>query len=376
MAIDRALLRASWRSWLTNDGSHVGPGWLQWVWTLAFCTALAVVFTVLAFASMAGRPQSLTFAWWARIYGQNLIVCLTVGVSIHLLFSALVPALGGPRAIRRWPNWKRSLFFAGVPLLGLAIGWPLGVQLAGGDVLAWFGQRSGQRTILASLLLALTITFVMHHFFAAKARQYEAEKRAAEARLQLLQGQMEPHFLFNTLANVQSLIDSDAPRAKLMLDAFVDYLRASVTRLRDGDGTLGDELAMAEAYLALMRMRMGERLAYRIDADEALRALPMPRLLLQPLVENALLHGLEPKLDGGRVTIHARRAGRHLLIEVHDDGLGRSATARRVGGQGVALDNLRERLRTRYAGDAALALDFPPAGGAHASLRLPMLEHP
>jgi signal transduction histidine kinase len=372
MGIDRALLRASWRSWLSNDGSHVGPHWMQWIWTLLFCAGLAAVLTVLAFASGASRSTNFTPAWWLRVYTQQWIVCTTVGSIIHLLFSAAVPLAGGPRAIRRWPNRKRTLFFGGIPLLGLLLGWPLGVELAGGDVVAWFGSRNGLRIIVGSLLIALVITFLMHHFFASKSRQFEAERRAAEARLQLLQGQMEPHFLFNTLANVQSLIDSDAPRAKAMLDAFVDYLRASVSRLRDGDGTLGDELAMAEAYLSLMRMRMGERLAYSVAADDALRTLPLPRLLLQPLVENAVMHGLEPKLDGGHVVLAARRDGRRLVLTVRDDGLGRAAPAARRAGSGVALDNLRERLQARYAGDAALTLDFPATGGAIATLTLPL----
>jgi hypothetical protein len=373
MAIDRALLRASWRSWLSNDGSHVGPGWLQWVWTLLFCAGLAAVFTVLAFAVAAARPQSVTLAWWARAYGLNLVFSLTIGVLIHLLFQALVPLVGGPPAIRRWPNWKRTVFFSGTPLLGVVIGWPLAVQMVGGDLVAWFSSRSGLRIITASVLMALTITFVLHHWFAAKSRQFEAEKRAAEAQLRLLQAQMEPHFLFNTLANVLSLIDGDAARAKRMLEAFTDYLRSSLGSLRRDDTTLAGELELAEAYLGLQQLRMDDRLRYTIAADTRARAAALPPLLLQPLVENAILHGLEPKVEGGQVNVRAQLDGKALVIEVQDDGLGPGSpsvsSARR--GHGLALANLRERLRTRYGDAASLAIE-PAHPGTRATLRLPI----
>lgn len=371
MAIDRALLRASWRSWLSNDGSHVGPEWLQWVWTLLFCAGLAVFFTVMAYFVSAGRLGSLD--WWLRAYGQNLVVCLTVGTSIHLLFRALVPLVGGPQAIRRWSNGKRSLFFSGTPLLGLVIGWPIGVQLAGGDLGAWFASRSGLRLIVGSALMALTITFLMHHWFAAKTRQFEAEKRAAEAQLRLLQAQMEPHFLFNTLANVLSLIDADSARAKRMLEAFTDYLRSSLGSLRRDDATLAGELELAEAYLGLQQLRMDDRLRYTIAADARSRAAALPPLLLQPLVENAVLHGLEPKVEGGEVKVQARVDDNTLVIEVHDDGLGpapKTASSTRDG-HGLALANLRERLRARY-GDAASLEVTSAHPGTRATLRLPI----
>jgi hypothetical protein len=370
MVIDRALLRASWRSWLTNDGSHVGPGWLQWIWTLVFCAGLAVIFTLLAFATAAGRPHSATLAWLARAYGQNLVVCLTIGLLIHLLFTAFVPLAGGPAAIRRWPNWKRTLFFMGTPLLGLVIGWPIGVQLAGGDLVGWFGSRGGLRIVTASVLMALTISFLMYHWFAAKTRQYEAEKRAAEAQLRLVQAQMEPHFLFNTLANVLSLIDADPARARRMLEAFTDYLRSSLGSLRRDDATLASELELVEAYLGLQQLRMDDRLRYSIAADAPARAVTLPPMMLQPLVENAVLHGLERKVEGGAIEVTARQVGTHLLIEVHDDGLG-PASAEPRAGHGLALANLRARLRSRYG--AAASLDILPAHpGTRATLRLPL----
>ena len=164
-------------------------------------------------------------------------------------------------------------------------------------------------------------------------QQALAEKRATEAQLRLLQAQIEPHFLFNTLANVVALIDHEPAKARQMLGAFTDYLRASLTGLRRDVGPLADELALAEAYLRVQQSRMEERLRFVIEADENVRAALLPPLLLQPLVENAVQHGLEPTLDGGTVRVQARAEGGELVIEVHDDGRGLHAPPRKAAGQ-------------------------------------------
>jgi sensor histidine kinase YesM len=256
-----------------------------------------------------------------------------------------------------------------VQLLGVAIGWPLGSWLLGGS--GEFPYRDPD-----TLLKLIVVTLVVTTYFDAKARQNEADKRATEARLRLLQGQMEPHFMFNTLATVLTLIDSDAPRAKQMLETFIDYLRASLGKMRSGDSTLGDELAMTEAYLSLMQMRMGERLTYRVDVqDAALRNAVLLPLMLQPLVENAIHHGLECKVDGGSVLISARRDIGRVVIEIVDDGLGApERPVRRVGtpGNGVALANLRSRLQSRWGSEATLTLELRPDAGARARLTLPL----
>ncbi|HEX7438307.1 MAG TPA: histidine kinase, partial [Caldimonas sp.] len=136
----------------------------------------------------------------------------------------------------------------------------------------------------------------------------QAENQATEAQLRLLQAQIEPHFLFNTLANVVGLIEADPPRAKLMLESFIDYLRSSLGGLRGERHTLGEEIDLIDAYLRVIAIRMAHRLHYEIDVPDALRALPLPALSLQPLVENAVVHGLEPKIEGGRVRVDAREA--------------------------------------------------------------------
>lgn len=379
MKITHDVLRQSWRGWLSSDLAPPGPAWLQWVWTLLFAAVVALGFTILGMGFGPGRDGGfgLPWTWWAW-YRVNFVISLVISVTIQLLFTLVLPLVGQAR-IRRFSGPRRAVFFTAVPLAGVAIGWPVGLWLVGQDMAGWV-RYVGIGNAIGNMVLALAISLLFFIWFHAKSRQIEAEKRATEAQLRLLQGQMEPHFLFNTLANVVSLIDTDAPKAKRMLETFIDYLRASLTHLRRDDSTLGDELATVEAYLSLMQSRMGERLASRIEiADPALRAAAMPPLLLQPLVENAIHHGIEPKVDGGTIILRARAAAGSLMVTIEDDGLGLEAAAvHRAGrpGNGVAIDNLRARLRSRYGNDATLTLDLRPDAGAIATLQMPLETAP
>jgi Histidine kinase len=359
-ALNRKILAASWRSWVASDFVRVGPYWLQLVWTALFSMALAVVFTLLGFFVFAGGRQGsprldLMLHW----YGRNLIVCLTIGYLIHALLELGAWWLGAAR-LRTLQGWQRSLFFAGIPIAGVVMGWPLGVMFTGVDLSEWFSHSGVHTIIVYSLLFTAAMTWAIHNWFNAKARQYIAEQRATEAQLRLLQGQIEPHFLFNTLANVNSLIDHDPAKAKDMLGAFTDYLRASLGGLRRDEGTLADELALAEAYLRVQQSRMEDRLVFRIEADDAARQALMPPLLLQPLVENAVHHGLEPKIEGGTVQVLAKAVGRQLIIDVRDNGRGLQAPARK--GAGMALANIRERLLSRFGDAATLELSTTEPG--------------
>jgi signal transduction histidine kinase len=200
----------------------------------------------------------------------------------------------------------------------------------------------------------------------------ELRKQQSELRLGVLQAQVEPHFLFNTLASVRALLRQDPMQAEATLDALVDYLRATIPKLRDEDtalhSTLGQQLDLCTSYLELMRLRTAGRLDYRIDVDDALRALPCPPMLLISLVENAVKHGVEPKPGPGTVTIAAERRERDLHISVIDDGLGL-----RLGvGGGLGLANVRAQLDTRYGARAGFQLTGEPACGTRAELRLPL----
>jgi signal transduction histidine kinase len=374
LAIDRKLLRASWQAWISSDrGRGGGPWWLPWIWTVLFAAALAFPFTVLGFwAYGSGEGAWRNLAGWALWYGKNFIVTLTVAAIIHLLFDLGRVVLATPARLARWRTWQRSTYFAVVPMLGVLLGWPLGLTLAGGNLMDWVGTPEGTNTIVGTVLASLTITLLMHTYFASRHREIVAERRATEAQLRLLQAQIEPHFLFNTLANVQSLMDHDPPKARAMLSSFTDYLRATLGTLRSETSTVGHELDLAQSYLQLLQTRMEDRLRFQIDTDPAARQLPLPSLLLQPLVENAVMHGLEPSIEGGCVQVRAHVTDGRLVLSVQDDGRGLDA-ARRPGsrGNGMALANIRERLQARYGGAARLHIEAAHPGTL-ATVTLPL----
>jgi two-component sensor histidine kinase len=200
----------------------------------------------------------------------------------------------------------------------------------------------------------------------------DAQKRDADLRLGVLQAQVEPHFLFNTLASVRALVRRDPARAESTLDALVSHLRATIPKMRGEEvelhSTLGQQLDICASYLEVMRLRTGDRLSYRIDADTALRALPYPPLLLITLVENAVKHGIEPKPGPGTIEVSASREGAALRVAVADDGVGLKPGA----GNGMGLANVRAQLQTRYGDAAALRLSGSAGGGTLAEIRTPL----
>jgi sensor histidine kinase YesM len=202
----------------------------------------------------------------------------------------------------------------------------------------------------------------------------------------VLQAQVEPHFLFNTLAGVRSAVTGDPGRAVEIVDRLVDYLRASIPRLRSGgqaaEATLGAQLDIVRAYLALMSSRI-PRLSFSIDAPDALLGLSCPPLMLISLAENAVKHGIEPKVGPGRIDVIAHRDGEgadaRLHVTVRDDGVGfaaAQAASSAHAGTGIGLVNIRERLAQMYGPRAALTLKSPPEGGMAATLSLPVEDTP
>ena len=206
----------------------------------------------------------------------------------------------------------------------------------------------------------------------SEAARTATEKELTVARLNLLHAQVEPHFLYNTLASAQLLARSDPPRAEEMLGHLIQYLRHSLPRADDESSTLGIELERALAYLEIMKIRMGPRLQVQVDVPRELRDTPLPAMMLQTLVENAIKHGLEPRTAGGTVWIRARRNDGDVAITVADDGDGFSTKS---AGTGIGLKNVRERLRLMHGQDAALAVvaNFPT--GVAATISVPALAH-
>ncbi len=204
----------------------------------------------------------------------------------------------------------------------------------------------------------------------------ELERAALDARLRQLQAQVEPHFLFNTLANVRELVDSGSAQATVVLDHLIGYLRTAVPRLRDPASSIGQELEQVRAYLALMEMRMPDRLRFTIDASPEARALRCPPLTLLTLVENAIRHGIDPDEDGGHIQVTVRREDGVCHIDVSDTGIGLGLGGASTGthGTGTGLATLRERLRLVFGDETDLRLTPMMPRGVVARLSFPALE--
>ena len=204
----------------------------------------------------------------------------------------------------------------------------------------------------------------------AEAERQQLERNVLEAKLQLMQAQVEPHFLFNTLANVQHLVETDPGEAAKMLDSLIRYLRAALPQMREAATNLGRELDMARAFLEIHRVRMGSRLDYVIDVPATLRSAPFPPMMLISLVENALKHGVDPCCDKGCVTVRAVARDGLLTVSVADTGEGIVPKA----GGGLGLSNIRERLRALHGSSARLTLEENSPRGVVASIEVPLPE--
>ncbi|KQW43542.1 MULTISPECIES: sensor histidine kinase [unclassified Roseateles] len=338
------------------------------IWLLAF----AALFSI-GFGLRNGRIGSEH--WWRTDVPAHLLISTCVTACFFFVFRGfekLAPQ-GWLDAIAGWRDWRAGVFYTALSVACSALGMVLGLAAVDG---VWLTQITApllaKPAFWAEFLgISVVISFFIGLRYRARWKHEVMQARVTEAQLKLLQGQIEPHFLFNTLANVQSLIDFDPPRAKLMLERFTDYLRASLGQLRGDSTTLAQEFAMLEAYLALMQLRMGERLRVELRLPAELGAIELPPLLAQPLVENAIHHGLEPKIEGGTVAVTARQVGGQLWIEVEDDGQGLDAPKRR-GGNGLALGNIRARLAARYGPAAGLELLPRDAGGTLARIKIPL----
>ncbi len=201
---------------------------------------------------------------------------------------------------------------------------------------------------------------------------------ALDSRLRLLQAQVEPHFLFNTLANVRELVDSGSSQASEVLNSLITYLRAAVPNLNNSATTLGQELALVRAYLELMHMRMPDRLQFAIHAEPAALAVQCPPMTLLTLVENAIRHGIDPSEEGGHIDVTVRLQDGRCLAEVKDSGVGLSgglseglSSQQASQGLGTGLANLRERLQLVFSGQAQLSLTALEPHGFCANINIP-----
>jgi signal transduction histidine kinase len=201
-----------------------------------------------------------------------------------------------------------------------------------------------------------------------RAETEQLERTVLEARMEALQAQIEPHFLFNTLASIDQLILTDPPRASKMQQSLIRYLRSAMPQMRGGARpTLGQQVNLCSAFLEIMAVRMEERLQPAVNVPEGLKSAAFPSMMLQTLVENAIKHGLEPVAEGGRLELSAEIVDGQLVVHVLDTGRGFAPKA----GSGVGLANIRERLKAMYNGRAELVISVPPAGGTCATIKVP-----
>lgn len=257
---------------------------------------------------------------------------------------------------------------AGETLIMLRL--PLPPDISAGAVLF---SKVARWIIVAGLGYAL---FVFHRHAAQAAaelhenelQRVQAEQQFTEARLQSLRAQIEPHFLFNTLATVQRLYRTEPDRGRKMLASFVAYVRAALPQMRDDETTLRQEVDLARAYLDVLQVRMGDRLKVRFDVPQELAALPFPPLTLSTLTENAIKHGLTPLPDGGAIEITARVHHGQLEVGVSDTGVG----LQRSSGTGSGLANLRARLSALYGDTANLHFEANVPRGIRATIAVPV----
>ena len=304
-------------------------------------------------------------------FANNWLYSQCIGLSIGTLIHQ-----GRRWLILDWATqWRRIVLI--VPLAAVA-GFLLGTLL--GDWLSgWNSARDwtrDPRRAWGFVTLGLVAGAVLTYFIASRAQLAKERERteaalryAAEARLKLLETQLEPHMLFNTLANLHALIGTDPTRAQHMLDRLVSYLRATLSGSRLAQHSLQAEFELLRDYLEIMAVRMGSRLQFTLLLPAELADLPVPPLLLQPLVENAIQHGLDPQIAGGLITVQARREGAPLLLEVTDTGVGFPAPA--AAHPGFGLSQIRARLADTYGDQGTLELIAANEGGTRARVLFP-----
>ena len=342
---------------------------------------------------------------WARMLAWRrlrLILCFAVllGLLPDLLFNGGAPlmlvrtsalaiaALAAFGLLEQWPaRLPRWMARWVLQVIGVALAMPIVtavlwiVLTAPGAPVFW---RDNDRLVSFGFMVAVALLLAPWTALAALVRQKEAfarnqalafdlerselERAAVDARLHLLTAQVAPHFLFNTLANVQALVDAQSPRAADVLRSLVAYLRAAVPRLDETAVTLGQEMQLVQAYLELMHMRMPDRLDFALHIDESARALPCPPMTLLTLVENAVRHGIDPNEEGGRIDVDVHRHDGRCVVRVTDTGVGLRPGS---GGLGTGLSSLRERLEMRFPGKSHLRVTEHAPHGVCAEVKFP-----
>ncbi len=344
----------------------------NFVYTIIFNILFTIIFTLLAYVMNTDVKVSDFF----KILSNNFVISNVIGFAFFIVLTLLRPL---QRSVNRKPYWVVILFYA---VLGTAIvtGSLWGYAYATGKkgMLAWMGSVEQIMTgFVISLIISSVISLLWKRradelttqiaFAEERERVEAAERGATEANLRALQAQIEPHFLFNTLANVTSLIHPQPDKAKLMLEQFIAYLRATLASTREARTTFAQEFAMMRNFLSILEIRMGDRLKVHIVLPAELADAHLPPMLLQPLIENAIKHGLEPKIEGGSVTLKAERVGDAIRVSVIDTGLGFGNTP----SNGIGLKNVRERMSKLYGDQGGVSIEENQPCGTRVVITLP-----
>jgi len=326
--------------------------------TAVFNTVIALFLTALGFGKGLGVnfvfSQSIGLSMCSAILAGHSFVRgpSIAGHLVMLLVAMPVGAAAGAFA---------GALIAGIPISEILRGRPaLFVQMLFVGIL--FG------TVITYFFVSREkITETQEKLKEEQIRNLTLEKKTLESHLKLLQAQIEPHFLFNTLSNILSLLDSDPVKGKAMLVDLTRYLRASLSRTRGRTTTLGQELDLVRAYLDIYKVRMGGRLRYTIEVPEKLKEALFPPMLVQPLVENALKHGLEPRVEGGEIRVAVEEGAGRLRLMVSDtgDGLMENTVA------GVGLANVKGRLEALYGDKGRLILEDHQPSGLRVTMEIP-----
>lgn len=339
------------------------------IYTIIFNALIAAFFTLMAL--IFNRIDSFERLGSAVV--QNLLISNIIGFSWAGIVVLLKPV------IRRVNEWPLLGVIAAYTVLGFFV--TQAAFLAISFLPGFEGAQRWTRTpqwYVATFALAFVISLLLAFAWRARmgayardamiakeqARLQEIEKQAAQANLRALQAQIEPHFLFNTLANVTGLIHTQPDKAKQMLEQFIAYLRATLAATREHETTLGADFETMKTFLSILQIRMGDRLKVRFDLPDDLRDVAVPPMLLQPLVENAIKHGLEPKMDGGEVSLSAKRIGNKIAITVADTGLGFQHST----SNGIGLKNVRERVKQLYGDAGSVSIEENQPSGTRITI--------
>ncbi|PUE42678.1 sensor histidine kinase [Limnohabitans sp. Bal53] len=349
------------------------------VWAVAFLIGLSTWISSRA----SGHPSA---------FDVSLVYSYAISTFIWLLTD--VPRFAFKRLLCSpapyyWPPALPAtlMLLVGIPL-GFVLGSLLGDAYSGNST--WDLLEHNQNRFLGLMFISLAISVAFVAYFSQRGKAESLANEVTQAQLMLLQSQLEPHMLFNTLAHLRALIGQDTARAHAMLDHLNDYLRTTLqaTRLpvHQALHPLGDEFSRLGDYLSLMAIRMGPRMTFELDLPPKLETATVPRFILQPLLENAIHHGLEPQVSGGRIEVLARAEGAQLLLTVRDNGSGISElaladAARPLQADGAqagtswGLSHVRQRLHTLYGPRAGMHISPLPMGGTCVVLTLPFTTH-